>query len=150
MTNYDVIVIGGGPTGLSTSITTTKHGGLKTLILEEHSGIGNPLACGEGISTEKLLTLENMPSVRNQLNESTLALQRHDSFLERSVLSQRFFFGKNSVATSELKTVTINRPLFDQMLAKEAENNGAIIKLNSQVKSIQRKDDILEVETNDQ
>jgi electron transfer flavoprotein-quinone oxidoreductase len=36
------------------------------------------------------------------------------------------------------------------MLAKEAENNGAIIKLNSQVKSIQRKDDILEVETNDQ
>ncbi len=36
------------------------------------------------------------------------------------------------------------------MLAKEAENNGAIIKLNSQVKSIQRKDDMLEVETNDQ
>ncbi len=150
MTNYDVIVIGGGPTGLSTSITTTKHGGLKTLILEEHSGIGNPLACGEGISTEKLLTLENMPSVKKQLDESTLTLQRQDSFLERSVLFQRFFFGKNSVATSKLKTVTINRPLFDQVLAKEAENNGATIKLNSQVKSIQRKDDVLVVETDDQ
>ncbi|MHA1206858.1 MAG: hypothetical protein ACTSSO_04730, partial [Candidatus Hodarchaeales archaeon] len=104
--------IGGGPTGLSTSITTTKEGSLKTLILEEHFEIGNPLACGEGVSTEKLLTLENMPSFKNQLNDSTLTLQRRESFVERSVTSQRFFFGKNSVSTSKLKTVTINRPLY--------------------------------------
>ena len=148
MTHYDVIVIGGGPTGLSTSITTAKQGDLNTLILEEHSRIGSPLACGEGISTEKLLTLENMPSVKNQLNEKTLELQKHDSFVERFVSSQRFFFGKNSVATSKLNTFTINRPLFDQLLAKEAVNNGATLKLNSQVCSINRKDGVLEVETN--
>lgn len=149
MTYYDVIVIGGGPTGLSTSITTTKEGGLKTLILEEHFEIGNPLACGEGISTEKLLTLENMPSVKNQLNESTLVLQKHESFIERSITSQRFFFGENSVATSNLNTVTINRPLFDQLLAKEAVRNGVTIKLGSQVRSIQKKEDILSVQTNE-
>jgi len=149
MTYYDVIVIGGGPTGLSTSITTTKEGSLKTLILEEHSEIGNPLACGEGLSTEKLLTQENMPSVKNQLNESSLILQKHESFVERSVKSQRFFFGKNSVATSKIKTVTINRPLFDKLLAKEAVKNGAILKLKSQVRSIQREDDLLEVKTNE-
>ena len=147
MTYYDVIVIGGGPTGLSTSITTTKQGGLKTLILEEHSGIGSPLACGEGISTEKLLTLENMPSVKDQLNEKTLELQKHDSFVERSVSSQRFFFGRSRVATSKLKTFTINRPLFDRLLAKEAVDNGATLKLNSQVRTIERKDEILEVKT---
>ncbi len=149
MTYYDVIVIGGGPTGLSTSITTTKEGGLKTLILEEHFEIGNPLACGEGISIEKLLTLENMPSVKNQLNESTLMLQKHESFVERSIISQRFFFGEKSVATSNLNTVTINRPLFDQLLAKEAVRNGVTIKLGSQVRSIQRKEDSLSVETNE-
>ena len=149
MTYYDVIVIGGGPTGLSTSITTTKEGGLKTLILEEHFQIGNPLACGEGISTEKLLTLENMPSVKNQLNESTLMFQKHESFVERSVVSQRFFFGKNSVSTSKLKTVTINRPLFDQLLAKEAVKNGVTLKLKSQVRAIQRKNNLLEVKTNE-
>jgi len=147
MTYYDVIVIGGGPTGLSTSITTTKEGSLKTLILEEHAEIGNPLACGEGISSEKLLTLENIPSLKDQLNESTLTLQKHESFIERSVISQRFFFGRNSVATSKLKTVTINRPLFDKLLAKKAVENGAILKLKSQVLSIQRKDDLLEVGT---
>ncbi|MHA1443164.1 MAG: geranylgeranyl reductase family protein [Candidatus Hodarchaeales archaeon] len=149
MTYYDVIIIGGGPTGLSTSMTTTKEGSLKTLILEEHFEIGNPLACGEGISTEKLLTLENMPSFKNQLNESTLMLQRQESFVERSVASQRFFFGKNGVSTSKLKTVTINRPLFDKLLAKEAVKNGAILKLNSQVYAIQRKKDLLEVKTNE-
>ncbi len=149
MTYYDVIVIGGGPTGLSTSITTTKEGDLKTLILEEHSEIGNPLACGEGISTEKLLTLENIPSLKTQLNDSTLTLQKQESFVERSVASQRFFFGKNSVSTSNLKTVTINRPLFDQLLAKEAVKNGATLNLKSQVYSIQRKNDLLEVETSE-
>jgi geranylgeranyl reductase family protein len=148
MTNYDVIVIGGGPTGLSTSITTAKEGGLKTLVLEEHSEIGNPLACGEGISTEKLLTLENMPSVKNQLDGTTLMLQKHDSFVERNVISQRFFFGKKSVATSKLSTVTINRPLFDQLIGKEALKNGVDLKLSSEVRSIKRKDGILEVETN--
>jgi flavin-dependent dehydrogenase len=58
MPDYDVIIIGGGPTGLSSAITSTKKGNLNTLVLEEHDTIGHPLACGEGISTEKLFTIE--------------------------------------------------------------------------------------------
>ena len=60
MTKVDVVIIGGGPTGLSAAITTARKG-LNTLVLEEHPEIGQPLACGEGISAEKLLSLENMP-----------------------------------------------------------------------------------------
>ena len=145
--SFDVIIIGGGPTGLSTAITITKNSSLKTLILEEHSEIGNPLACGEGISTEKLLTLENMPNISQKDNSSTLKFQEEDSFIEREVISQRFFFGATGVSTSDLKTVTINRPLFDKLLAREAEEKGATIQLKSQVIGIKRKNQQLEVQT---
>ncbi|MHA2154586.1 MAG: NAD(P)/FAD-dependent oxidoreductase [Candidatus Hodarchaeales archaeon] len=147
MSSFDVIIIGGGPTGLSTAITIAKNSSLKTLVLEEHSEIGNPLACGEGISTEKLLTLENMPNVSQKKDPLTLKFQEEDSFIEREIISQRFFFGNTGVATSNLNTVTINRPLFDKLLAKEAENRGTNIKLKSQVIGINQKNQNLEVRT---
>ncbi len=147
MSSFDVIIIGGGPTGLSTAITIAKNSSLKTLVLEEHSEIGNPLACGEGISAEKLLTLENMPNVSQKKDPLTLKFQEEDSFIEREIISQRFFFGSTGVATSNLNTVTINRPLFDKLLAKEAENRGTNIKLKSQVIGINQKNQNLEVRT---
>jgi electron transfer flavoprotein-quinone oxidoreductase len=147
LSSFDVIIIGGGPTGLSTAITIAKNSSLKTLVLEEHSEIGNPLACGEGISTEKLLTLENMPNVSQKKDPLTLKFQEEDSFIEREIISQRFFFGNTGVATSNLNTVTINRPLFDKLLAKEAENRGTNIKLKSQVIGINQKNQNLEVRT---
>ena len=150
MLDYDVIIIGGGPTGLSSAITTRKKANLKTLVLEEHENIGHPLACGEGISIEKLLTLENMPKVDTELNESSLKFQKEDKFIERSISSQRFFFGKKATASSRLATVTINRPLFDQLLAKEAKSLGAEIKLNSQVIAIERSKNLLEVKTGEE
>ncbi|MHA1976189.1 MAG: NAD(P)/FAD-dependent oxidoreductase [Candidatus Hodarchaeales archaeon] len=147
LNSFDVIIIGGGPTGLSTAITITKNSNLKTLILEEHSEIGNPLACGEGISTEKLLTLENMPRISQKEDPSTLKFQEEEPFIEREIISQRFFFGSKGVATSNLNTVTINRPLFDKLLAREAEEHGAIIQLKSQVTGITRKSQQCEVRT---
>ena len=121
MTVYDVLIVGGGPTGLSAAITTAKKG-LTTLIIEEHPIIGHPLACGEGISADKLLTLENMPKIDKKLNDQILRLQQPETFIERIINAQRFFFGKQGVATAKLQTVTINRPLFDQFMAKQAED----------------------------
>ena len=43
MLYYDVLIIGGGPSGLSAAITTAKNG-LNTAIVEEHLEIGYPLA----------------------------------------------------------------------------------------------------------
>ena len=147
MNSFDVIIIGGGPTGLSTAITIAKKSDLKVLVLEEHSEIGNPLACGEGISTEKLLTLENIPRVSQEINGSILKFQKEESFIEREIISQRFFFGTTGVATSNVNTVTINRPLFDKLLAKEAEEHAATIQLKSQVLGITKKNQNLEVKT---
>lgn len=137
MTKVDVIVIGGGPTGLSTAITTAKKG-LDTLVLEEHPEIGRPLACGEGISAEKLFSLENMPKPNEKIDEEALNLQNQGSFVERAVNAQRFFFGTKGVATANINTFTINRPLFDKLMAKEAQQTGVELLLKTQVIAIER------------
>ena len=147
MTSYDAIIIGGGPTGLSTARTILEKSELKVIVLEEHTEIGNPLACGEGISIEKLLTLDNMPRDKSLISEETLKFQRPDSFVERIIGSQRFFFGSKGVSTSQLQTVTINRPLFDQLMAKKVSKLGGKIQLESQVLGIEKKSDLVEVNT---
>ena len=146
MVVYDILIIGGGPTGLSSAITTTKKG-LKTLVVEEHPVIGHPLACGEGISVNKLHCLENMPKIAKQLDDRILSLQQRESFIERMIDSQRFFFGTHGVATAKIRTATINRPLFDQLMAKQAQDLGAELLLETQVRSINRKQERLLVKT---
>ena len=49
----DCIIVGAGPAGLSAAeeIATS---GLSVIVLEEHPTIGLPVACGEGMSIEKL------------------------------------------------------------------------------------------------
>ncbi len=47
--DYDLIVVGAGPAG-STAAFTAAEAGISVLLLEEHSEIGIPLACGEGLS----------------------------------------------------------------------------------------------------
>ncbi|MHA2223665.1 MAG: NAD(P)/FAD-dependent oxidoreductase [Candidatus Hodarchaeales archaeon] len=146
MAEYDVLIIGGGPTGLSAAITTAKKG-LSTLVIEEHLEIGYPLACGEGISSDKLLSLENMPKPDVQVEESVLKLQKHESFIERVINAQRFYFGSSGVATAHLNTFTINRPMFDKSMAKEAHEKGVEIILGTQVVGIDRENNKLLVKS---
>ncbi|UCE15110.1 MAG: NAD(P)/FAD-dependent oxidoreductase [Candidatus Heimdallarchaeota archaeon] len=137
MTSFDVIVVGGGPTGLSAAITTARKG-LNTLVLEEHPEIGHPLACGEGISADKLFSLENMPKPNENIDKEALRLQNQGSFVERAVNAQRFFFGTKGVATANISTFTINRPLFDKFMAKNAQQTGVELLLKTQVIAIER------------
>lgn len=46
---YDVVIVGAGPAGGLAAITTSKAG-LRTLLVEKHPKIGEPLCCAEGIS----------------------------------------------------------------------------------------------------
>lgn len=47
---FDVVVVGAGPAGGLAAITTSKAG-LRTLLIEKHPTIGEPLCCAEGISS---------------------------------------------------------------------------------------------------
>ncbi len=46
---FDVVIVGAGPAGGLAAITTSKAG-LRTLLVEKHPQIGEPLCCAEGIS----------------------------------------------------------------------------------------------------
>ncbi len=54
---YDVLVIGGGPTGTTTARFAAKNGA-KTLVIEKRQEIGSPVRCGEGVSFSWLEELE--------------------------------------------------------------------------------------------
>jgi digeranylgeranylglycerophospholipid reductase len=47
--HYDVVIVGAGPAGGIAAITAAKAG-LRTLLIEKHHQIGEPLCCAEGIS----------------------------------------------------------------------------------------------------
>ncbi|MFX0060763.1 MAG: NAD(P)/FAD-dependent oxidoreductase [Candidatus Hermodarchaeota archaeon] len=106
----DVVIIGGGPAGLAAAEKIAQTG-LSVQLLEEHPIIGEPLACGEGISVEKLKLL-NIPL--------------SDEFVVRRLVIERFFMGRGAL-TSHLKTVTVDRPKFDRFLMHRAQEAGAEI-----------------------
>ncbi len=53
MTDYDVIVVGGGPAGSMAAEAAAKQGA-KTIMLEKDRDIGYPVRCGEGVGAASL------------------------------------------------------------------------------------------------
>lgn len=60
--SFDVVIIGAGPAGGLAAVTAAKAG-LRTLLVEKHPQIGEPLCCAEGISFCGLN--DNIPIDRN-------------------------------------------------------------------------------------
>ena len=144
---YDVIVIGGGPAGLSAA-RTAAEGGLRTLLVEEHSEIGLPLACGEGISREKYLELNNMPKEQPMfLGDPKVVGSKNEigSFIERELKLQRFFMADGGIFLSHLDTFVISRPRFDKTMAHLAHEAGAEIALSTGMRELKFTDDHVEV-----
>ncbi|MHA2333850.1 MAG: NAD(P)/FAD-dependent oxidoreductase [Candidatus Hodarchaeales archaeon] len=128
--DYDVAVVGGGPAGLSVARKCAKNG-LKVVVFEEDPVIGEPLACGEGISINKLQEL-GIP-----FEEKTSAnMKKVSAFVEQFVKLQRFYFGQGGVAISQLDTVTIDRPKFDRYLATAATANGSEVMTGQSVRDL--------------
>ena len=55
----DVLVVGAGPAGLATARATAMRG-LKTVVIEEHAEIGEPVQCGEAIGEYLFLSRLNL------------------------------------------------------------------------------------------
>ena len=53
MENYDVIIAGGGPAGLTAAFHLAEKG-MKTCVLERKKEIGYPVCCGEAVSKKSL------------------------------------------------------------------------------------------------
>ncbi|MCJ7762755.1 NAD(P)/FAD-dependent oxidoreductase, partial [Candidatus Bathyarchaeota archaeon] len=120
----DAIIVGGGPVGSYAALRLAKLG-VKVTVFEEHPAIGLPSHCAGHISIHSLKAMGLYP-LPNGIVENTF-----DAANFYSSTGTKF-----SLKLSSSVTVALNRALFDQYLAKQAQAAGAVIRLNSYVQSL--------------
>lgn len=135
----DVIIVGGGLSGLSAAITANREG-LSTIVLErgEYSGAKN--VSGGRMYIHALLqlfpdALERAPLER-PITKETYEIYCNDKKITFSFQHKT----KNSY--------TVLRAKFDQWLAKEAENEGVLISYSTLVTNARREENYIVIETN--
>ncbi len=123
MTNYDIVVVGGGPCGTSAAKLAAEKG-LKTILFEEHPQIGLPEHCVGMLSGTKSGFLEELV----ELMEPRVV--RH------KIKSRRIYAPSGRVAEVSLSDTgaqMIERNIFDLELARLAAEAGAKIVINTRV-----------------
>src|SRR3989344_1228736 len=122
MNIYDVAVVGAGPAGGSAAMHVSKEG-LKTIVLEEHPQIGNPVHCGECLSDFALQRLDLKPPQKAIAKEAK---------------GIRVIFPDRSESRLNEKGYVLEKHEFEKWLANEAEKNGAEISLNTRMLDLKR------------
>lgn len=113
---YDVLIIGGGPSGLITGSSVSKKG-FKTIILEEHYEIGKPEQCTGLVSWR----IGNIPQ----------------KLVLNTVETARFCFGRRFFeVSSKKKMMVIDRMGYDKHLAEKAFGNMVEIRTGERAISI--------------
>jgi len=120
--SFDAIIIGAGPAGCSAALHCSKLG-LKTLLLEEHSIIGEPVHCGECIS---------------EIAVKRLGLELPKEVISTEVKGIKVIFPNGKESFIQEKGFVLEKEKFEQFLAKEAEKNGTKVKTNCKVEEIQK------------
>jgi len=118
---YDIIVVGAGPAG-STFARITASNGLSVLLLEKKQQIGIPVRCGEGV-IESELRLFHEP-----LSEWIATAIDKFCFVAPNE--------KNVTVNLQGKGFILNRKVFDNDLAKYAEDEGATVVTNTYVNNL--------------
>ncbi len=131
----DVVVIGGGPSGLSASWSAASQG-VEVVVLEEHEEIGRPRHCAGLVSGEGL-RLIGMPRKGEYVeNEVRRAVIVADGFyVELKKLGEPLY--------------VLNRETFDKAMADRATDGGAEISLRNRAKKVEKSGDRYVVKTTD-
>ncbi len=119
---FDVLIVGAGPAGGTCAFNSAKLG-LKTLLIEEHKTIGEPVHCGECLSD---LALNN------------LGLKLPNSVVALPVKGVRVIFPNNKSTYVNEKGYVLEKHLFEQWIAKIAEKEGAKIELDTPLIDLKR------------
>src|SRR3954466_1673619 len=114
MTNFDVLVVGGGPAGLYAAERLARRG-VSTLLCEEHVAIGDPVHCTGVLATESFDVL-GLPQ------DATLNALMSARFVSPSGISICH-------ATPSPLAAVIDRGVFDRALAQRATAAGVEIRL---------------------
>ncbi len=114
---YDVVVVGAGPAGAMASRYSALNGA-KTLLIEEHAGIGSPVQCTGLISKAALSECE--------IGEGSFVLAK---------MKGAFVYAPNgeelTIRGNEVKAYVIDRKMFDRELAEASLGAGAELMLKT-------------------
>jgi digeranylgeranylglycerophospholipid reductase len=131
MEEFDVAVIGGGPAGTSAAYHSAKLG-LKTALFEEHQTIGEPVHCGECLSSMALTRVG-------------LDLPAHTIAAEVDGVAVVFPNGSRKLVRE--KGYVLHKHKFEQFIAALAADSGATVKLDCMVRDLKRNNDSWTLET---
>lgn len=144
MENFDVIIVGGGPAGLSAAIAAAKAG-MKTVVIERGDYPGTKNVMGGVLYT--------------RATETVVPEFWKDAPLERPVIEQRYaFLSGNEIASAAYRDPawglppynahTVLRVKFDRWLAQQAEKAGVMIITETLVEDLlYRGDEVVGVRT---
>ena len=118
----DVLVVGAGPAGLAAARATAMRG-LKTIVIEEHAEIGEPVQCGEAIG-EYLFPYLPFPIPKEQLIWRIKGMYFWADGIE---------FERQGVYW---RGYSVDRKQFDRWLGDMALQHGAIIKTNTKLTNL--------------
>lgn len=132
MKKIGVAIVGGGPAGLQAAITLADKG-IKPILFEEHSTIGEPIQCGEGLSVHAFNDF-NLP-------------KGNQSFYVKELDTCHLVFPENKTILGDTQATMIRRDKFDQYLSTKATDLGAEIFTATKVTNLQRKKDGVVIKT---
>lgn len=124
----DVLVVGAGPAGSGAALAAAQNGAT-TILIDKKSVIGSPVECGECISVS-LLKKYNIKF------DPHIVQAHHDGTV--------FCINKkiNVINTSPIwKSISVDRHLFDNFLAKNAANAGANLFVGAELIDVEMNDD---------
>ncbi len=128
---YDVIVVGAGPAGGSAALHCSRKG-LKTLIIEEHEKIGEPVHCGECLS---LWATQNT------------GIKPPESVISEHVKGVRVVFPDGTSSALNEPGYVLEKHLFEQWLAGEAVKAGAELRIGARLEELTRANGIWKLKT---
>lgn len=124
---YDAVVIGAGPAGSAVARDIASHG-FRTLLLEEHPSIGQPLHCA-GLVTPRTLAIAGV-------GEGVVVNRVLGAYVNAKGRQLR-------LGGDRLRAVVMDRVLFDQEMARQAQESGAELLLACRAAAMEREDGLV-------
>ena len=119
---YDVLIIGAGPAGGSAAWHCAQNG-LKTLVVEEHQAVGEPVHCGECLS---------------QVACDRMGWKLPDEAIAMPVKGVRVIFPGDKTTRLTEEGYVLEKHKFEQWIIKQAQTAGVELALGKKVTALKR------------